>query len=109
MSTTFGRSSTYVPMKSYGAAAARAWSSGTRRTPLSPARRSSLARAAMTPVASVSAGAAGVGGGGAAVRRVVLEAAVPRRVVRRGDDDAVGEAGGLPAVRREDRVADGGS
>ena len=45
-----------MPRKSYGDAAARAWSSGTRRTPLRPARSSSLARAAITPVASVSAG-----------------------------------------------------
>ena len=33
----------------------------------------------------------GVGVGGAAVRRVVLEAAVARRVVRRRDHDAVGQ------------------
>ena len=56
MSTTFGRSSTYVPMKSYGDAAARARANGIRRTPSSPAAISSLARAAMTEVASVSAG-----------------------------------------------------
>ena len=54
--------------------------------------------------------------GGPAVGRVVLEAAVARRVVRRRDDDAVGQAGaggadagrGAGAVRREDRVRDGG-
>ncbi len=49
-----------------------------------------------------------VGVGGTAVRRVVLEAAVGGRVVRRGDDDAVGEAGagGPPAVGADDRVGD---
>ena len=50
---------------------------------------------------------------GAAVRRVVLEAAVVGRVVRRGDDDAVGETGAgrhtvdsgdLAPVGDEDRV-----
>ena len=50
--------------------------------------------------------AGGVGVGRAAVRRVVLEAAVPGRVVRRGDDDAVGEAASSSPVGRQDRVAD---
>ncbi|MPM84089.1 hypothetical protein SDC9_131160 [bioreactor metagenome] len=40
----------------------------------------------------------GVGVGGAAVRRVVLEAAVARRVVRGGDDDAVGRGLGVGLV-----------
>jgi hypothetical protein len=55
-STTFGRSSTYVPRKSYADAAARARPNGTRSTSPRPARMSSLARAAITEVASVSAG-----------------------------------------------------
>ena len=49
--------------------------------------------------------------GGAAVGRVVLEAAVAGRVVRRGDDDAVGEtgvaracAGRARGVERDDRA-----
>ena len=40
-----------------------------------------------------------VAAGGAAVRRVVLEAAVARRVVRRGDHDAVGAGGIVRPVR----------
>src|SRR5690606_21346199 len=40
----------------------------------------------------------------AAARRVVLEAAVARRVVRRGDYYAVGQAGGAPAIVRQDGV-----
>src|SRR6476619_7160856 len=56
MSTTDGRSPTYSPMKSYDDAAARARANGTRRTSASPPLISSLARAAMTDVASVSAG-----------------------------------------------------
>ena len=47
----------------------------------------------------------GVGVGGAAVGRVVLEAAVGRRVVRRRHDDPVGQPLGAAAVVREDRVA----
>src|SRR5215218_1809774 len=43
-------------MKSSRPAAARAWSTGTRRTPDSPARSRSLARPAIQPVASGSAG-----------------------------------------------------
>ncbi len=39
-----------------------------------------------------------------AARRVVLEAAVVGRIVRRGDHDAVGEPGLAPAVVREDGV-----
>ena len=42
--------------------------------------------------------------GGPAVRRVVLEAAVLRRVVRRRDHDAVGEPAAPAAVVGEDRV-----
>ena len=49
-----------------------------------------------------------VGVGRAAVGRVVLESAVARRVVRRGDDDAVGQVAVAAAVERQDRVADGG-
>ena len=49
-----------------------------------------------------------VGIGGAAVRRVVLEAAVFRRVVRRRDDDAVGEALGATAVVDQNRARDHG-
>ena len=48
----------------------------------------------------------GIGVGRAAVGRVVLEAAVARRVVRRRDDDAVGQVGVAAAVERQDRVAD---
>jgi hypothetical protein len=50
----------------------------------------------------------GVGVGRAAARRVVLEAAVPGWVVRRGDDDPVGQSVGSAPVGREDRVADRG-
>ncbi len=56
MSTTDGRSPTYSPRKSYDDAAARARANGMRRTSASPPRISSLARAAITDVASVSAG-----------------------------------------------------
>ena len=45
-----------MPRKSYDDAAARARVNGTRRTPSRPAAISSLARAAITLVASVSAG-----------------------------------------------------
>src|SRR4051794_35372918 len=55
-SITLGRSSTYLPMKSYGEQAARALLKVTRWTPSQFARISSLARAAITFVASVSAG-----------------------------------------------------
>ena len=47
-----------------------------------------------------------VGVGRAAVRRVVLEAAVAGRVVRRGDDDPVGRAAAAAAVVGQDRVRD---
>ena len=65
-----------------------------------PPRISSLARFA------ISGG--GVAVGRAAVRRVVLEAAVGGRVVRRGDHDAVGQARarGRAAVGADDRVRD---
>ncbi len=56
MSSTEGRSSTYVPMKSYDEAAARARANGIRLTSDSPPVISSLARFAITLVASVSAG-----------------------------------------------------
>src|SRR4249919_3357732 len=56
MSTTLGRSSTYVPMKSYAVQEARARENVIRWTPSRLARISSLARAAMTLLASVSAG-----------------------------------------------------
>ena len=49
----------------------------------------------------------GVGVGGPAIGRVVLEAAVARRVVRRGDDDAVGQVTVTVPVEREDGVAHG--
>ncbi len=54
----FGRSATYAPMKSWAwvVSAARAASIPIRRTPELPARISSLARSAIQPVASVSAG-----------------------------------------------------
>jgi len=44
--------------------------------------------------------------GGATVRRVVFEAAVPRRVVARGDDDAVGLRAMARLVVCNDRVAE---
>ena len=47
-----------------------------------------------------------VGVGRAAVGRVVLEAAVLRRIVRRRDDDAVGEVPAAAAVVDEDRARD---
>ena len=47
-----------------------------------------------------------VGVGRPAVRRVVLEAAVLGRVVRRRDDDAVGEDARAAAVAHEDRARD---
>ena len=47
-----------------------------------------------------------VGVGRATVRRVVLEAAVLGRVVRRRDDDAVREMPGATAVVHEDRARD---
>ena len=50
--------------------------------------------------------AGGVGVGRAAVGRVVLEAAVARRVVRRRDHDAVGQVAVAAAVEGQDRVAD---
>ena len=49
----------------------------------------------------------GIGVGGSAVGRVVLEAAVPGRVVARRDHDAVGQPAGAAAVRLEDGVRDG--
>ena len=70
--------------------------------------------AADVGVGAVGDPARGVGVGRAAVRRVVLEAAVGGRVVARGDDDAVGEAGvrgevvdaaDLALVGPQDRVA----
>src|SRR3954449_7804114 len=105
-------------MKSYGRTAAVARASGTRRTPARPVSSNSLARAAMAPVASGSAGPpcggvdlkppsrGGGGAGGSAGRRVVLEAAVARGVVRRGHHDAVGGARSVcrAAVGGEDRV-----
>src|SRR5450759_5121997 len=48
------------------------------------------------------------GVGRAAVRRVVLEAAVTGRVVRRGHDDAVGEMVAQAAVVDDDRAGQGG-
>ena len=49
----------------------------------------------------------GGGIGGAAVGRVVLEAAVFGRIMRRGDYDPVGQASAR-AVIRQDGVGDGG-
>ena len=51
--------------------------------------------------------AGGLAAGRPAVRRVVLEPAIGRRVVRRGDHDAVREAVGAPPVVGQDRVAQG--
>ena len=48
-----------------------------------------------------------VGIGRTSMGRVVLETAVLRRVVRGGDDDAVGEMPIPPAVVDEDRARDG--
>ncbi len=50
-----------------------------------------------------------VGVGRSAVGRVVFEAPVGRRVVRRRDDDAVGQLGRVraPAIPRQDGVRDG--
>ena len=79
-----------------GAPARRA----SRCTPSRPAASSALARSWIH--------ARDVGVGRAAVRRVVLEAAVLGRVVRRRDDDAVGEPRRPPAVVGEDGVGDGG-
>ena len=83
-----------------GASSARAApaSSGMRCTPASRRSSSALARASIQP--------RDVGVGRAAVRRVVLEAAVVGRVVRRRDHDAVGEPGRAAAVVGEDRVRD---
>ena len=61
---------------------------GTRRMPSSPSAPGVLE----DPVRLVLDPARDVGVGRAAVGRVVLEAAVLGRVVRRRDDDAVGEA-----------------
>jgi len=49
-----------------------------------------------------------LGGRRAAIRRVVLDAAVVRRIVRRRDDHAIGKAGRAPDVVRQDRVRNGG-
>ena len=78
---------------------------------LCSARASGTRFTRLEPVAQDLVGALGdharrVGVGGAAVGRVVLEAAVARRVVRRGDDDAVGQVAVAAAVERQDRVAD---
>ncbi len=62
-------------------------------------------------VGAVLDGFGDVGVGGAAVGRVVLEAAILWRVVRGGDDDAVGEAGTVEVFARvvgEDGVREGG-
>ena len=50
--------------------------------------------------------AGGVGVRGSTVGRVVLEAAVAGRVVRRRDDDTVGQRGVAAPVVGQDRVAD---
>ena len=81
-----------------GRRAQRACASGMRFTPSRPPSSSALARC-LDP-------AGDVGVGRAAVRRVVLEAAVFGRIVRRRDDDAVGEPAGAAAVVDEDRVRD---
>ena len=46
----------------------------------------------------------GAGVGRAAVGRIVFESAILRRIVRRRDHDAVGQAGRPPAVVRQDRM-----
>ena len=68
------------------------------------------ARCLEDPVRLVLDPARDIGVGGTAVGRVVLEAAVLGRVVRRRHDDAVGEAaaGRTVAVGDEDRVRDRG-
>ena len=76
----------------------RAAALGARFTSRLPPASRALARS------SISAGDVGVGW--AAVRRVVLEAAVLGRVVRGGDQDAVGEAVGAAAVVPQDGVRD---
>jgi hypothetical protein len=69
------------------------------------------ARDLLPPVGQVGVGAVGDPGRGlgacrSAVGRVVLDAAVGRRIVAGGDDDAVGLGigAGLPGVVAEDRV-----
>ena len=67
----------------------------------------------LEPVAQDLVGAFGdharrVGVGGSAVGRVVLETAVAGRIVRRGDDDAVGQVAVAATVERQDGVADRG-
>ena len=101
-STTFGRSSTYVPRKSYAVHAARARENAIRCTPSRLARISSLARAAITAVASVSAGPPWGG--------LYLKPPSPGGLCDGRDDDAVGEAA-CPSCRAavgpDDRVRDG--
>ena len=63
--------------------------------------------AAQNLVGALGDHARGVGVRRSAVGRVVLEPAVSGRVVRRGDDDPVGERTVAPAVELQDRVADG--
>ena len=60
------------------------------------------------PVGALLDPAGDVGIGRPAVRRVVLETAVFRRIVRRRDHDAVGETGRPAAVVRQDGVRDDG-
>jgi len=55
--------------------------------------------ALLNPLGHAGVGRAAIGG-------VVLEAAVARRVVRRRDDDAIGQPAGAAAVVAEDRVGD---
>ena len=62
-------------------------------------RREQLVRPLLNPLRDV-------GVGRAAVRRVVLEAAVLRRVVRRSDHDAVGQVRCAAAVVHQDRAGD---
>jgi hypothetical protein len=94
-STTEGRSPTYASRKAWrwgGAGAAEGHAEDAAelvrdervRLPLDPRRHGTIRRAA--------------------VRRVVLEAARTGRVVRRGDNDPVGEPRSAPAVVGEDGV-----
>ena len=63
---------------------------------------------AQVRVGGVLHGRCGLAARRPAVRRVVLEAAVIGRVVRRGDHDAIGQAGRAAPVVRQHRVRQGG-
>ena len=67
-------------------------------TPRSPFSRNSLAFASIQSVT--------VAFGRAAIGRIVFESAVMGRIVRRGDDDAVGKPGLASAVVGQNRMGD---